>query len=316
MKLKILWAALLSIIFVVFLSYMLEWSHFALITDRIVIKHLCISFLFLLLANIARGLRFFTLDHMGNKLSHWIIINKIYNFATATLPGGVGEAVTAYLLKRVSLFNMLSAFRILILSRIMDLAAISGFLFFIAVLIDGNVYYRETSIWISGILLFFAIIAILPSTEDYVLQLTQKVSAKNRLIRLLHEKLGSLKEINAERVKGNSFWITLFQSLLVTVALAVSIHFVLLSFGTEFSLIQSFYCSGLLVIFQMVPIQGIAGIGTQPARWAIALKAAGYKSHDAVALGFVLHGTFYLFIALMGFSAILLWLAIHKTRIL
>ena len=102
MKKKILWAVLLSIIFVVILSYMLEWSHFALITDRLVIKYLCISFLFLFLGNIARAFRFFTLDHMENKLSYWIIINKIYNFTTATLPGGIGEAVTVYMLKRFS----------------------------------------------------------------------------------------------------------------------------------------------------------------------------------------------------------------------
>ena len=69
MKIKILWAVLLSIIFVVFLSYMLEWSHFALITERIIIKYVCSSFLFMLLANIARAFRFFALAHMGNKLS-------------------------------------------------------------------------------------------------------------------------------------------------------------------------------------------------------------------------------------------------------
>jgi O-antigen/teichoic acid export membrane protein len=123
----------------------------------------------------------------------------------------------------------------------MDLAGVSGFVFFVAVLIDGNVYYREKMIWVSTILLSIAIVAMLPSTERFLLKLINKLSDKNRFIRLMQDKLGVLKEINEEREMRKRFWTTLFHSILITVAIAVSVHFVLLSFRTDFTLIQMWY---------------------------------------------------------------------------
>jgi hypothetical protein len=63
----------------------------------------------------------------------------------------------------------------------------------------------------------------------------------------------------------------------------------------------------------MIPIQGFAGIGTQPARWLVALTVAGYNGPDAAALSIVLHATFYIFIAIMGLSAMLIWVMMRKT---
>jgi hypothetical protein len=98
------------------------------------------------------------------------------------------------------------------------------------------------------------------------------------------------------------------------IAGVVSVHLLLRSFGVDFSPLQSTYCYGVYMIFQIVPVQGIAGIGTQAAWWALALNAAGYHSNDLVALGFILHGSFYFFIAVIGLSALLLWLAGRKSR--
>ena len=92
------------------------------------------------------------------------------------------------------------------------------------------------------------------------------------------------------------------------------LHLVLQAFGIEFTLIQSAYCYGVYAIFQVVPVQGIAGIGTQAAWWAIALKAAGYHSSDVIALGFILYGIFYLFIAVMGIFSFLFWLIGKSAR--
>jgi hypothetical protein len=61
-----------------------------------------------------------------------------------------------------------------------------------------------------------------------------------------------------------------------------------------------------------VPVQGIAGIGTQPAWWALALNAAGYRSPDVIAFGIVLHGTFYVFIGAIGLSALFISLVSRK----
>jgi hypothetical protein len=87
----------------------------------------------------------------------------------------------------------------------------------------------------------------------------------------------------------------------------ILMHLILRSFGIDFTLSQSAYCFGVYAIFQIVPVQGIAGIGTQAAWFALALNAAGYRADDAIALGFVLHGTFYVFISSLGLFSLFVW---------
>ncbi len=106
--------------------------------------------------------------------------------------------------------------------------------------------------------------------------------------------------------------ITLFQSVVMMIGSVVSLHLALRAFGIDFILVQSFYCYGVYAIFQIVPVHGIAGIGTQAAWWTIALNAAGYKAPDAIAMGFILYGTFYFFIALIGLFSLLVWLKGRK----
>ena len=311
---KLLWAVFLSVAFMVLLLYVVDWTHFPSILNRVRINYLLVAFGVLLLANIIRSYRFYTLDHLEKKkLIPWIIINKLYNFLTATLPGGVGEAATAYMIKRYSFFNMLSAFRILLLSRVMDLIGILALLLFVATQISTDIHYKETVIWLSGALLFLSIATMVPATEHFILKLMQKLPGHNKVMKRMREKLGELLIISEEHRGRKTFSITLIQSALVITITAVSLHFISLSFESGFTLMQSFYCYAIYAILQLIPIQGIAGIGTQPARWVIALNMAGYNGDDAVALSIFFHITFYMFITIMGFAALSIWLFRRKT---
>jgi hypothetical protein len=99
-KKRLLWAIFFSICFMVFLLKRVDWKHFSLIAGRLDIKDLIIACIVYILANLVRTFRFCKLDHTDKKLIHWWNINQFYNFITATLPGGLGEAATAYALKR------------------------------------------------------------------------------------------------------------------------------------------------------------------------------------------------------------------------
>ena len=267
-----------------------------------------------MLGNLVRSFRFNKLDHTDKKLSHWWTINAFYNFITATLPGGAGEAATAYVLKRFSKLNTLGAIRILLLSRLMDLFALSA-LFFISTMLISNVTpYRETAIWISGALFLISSVALLRSSKQFAMRLLKKLPAKNAFIQRISDKLSELVKISEEQRRKNTFSITLFQSILMITGGIVSVHLLLRAFGVDFTPVQSAYCYGVYMIFQIIPVQGIAGIGTQAAWWALALKAAGYSAPNAIALGIVLHGAFYAFIAIIGVVSLLLWVT-NKIRI-
>jgi hypothetical protein len=307
-KKQLLWAVLFSTSFMAFLLRRIEWSDFSLIVERLNVIELFAAYGVFILANLIRALRFFKLDHMDNKLSHWWHINAFYNFITATLPGGAGEAATAFALKRFSKFNLLGALRILLISRLMDLFALSALFFLTAVQISNVTPYRETAILISGVLLFISFIALIPASERFILRLLQRLPGQSILVHMVSKKLSELLHMSEEQRNNHSFRITLFQSVLMMMTVMASVHLLLRSFGLDFTLLQSVYCFGVYAVFQTVPVQGIAGLGTQAAWWSLALNTAGYNASEAIAMGFILHGTFYLFVALLGLSSFLAWL--------
>jgi hypothetical protein len=313
-KKRLFLAILISTGFMFFLLAKVEWKHFYLIAGRLDVKKLITAYFVFLIGNLVRTFRFYKLDHLDKKLMHWWYLSVFYNFFTATLPGGTGEAATAYILKRFSKFNIIGALRILLLSRLLDILALSALLLIAAIMMRADASYREAAIWLSGSMLFLSSVAIIPASEKIVLRLLQKLPGQRTLIKKVCEKLSELIKISEEQRSNNYFGIILFQSVLMWIGAIVLMHLVLRSYEIDFTLIQSAYCFGVYAIFQIVPVQGIAGIGTQAAWFALALNAAGYQAHDAIALGFVLHGTFYLFIASMGFFSLLFWFKGRKKK--
>jgi hypothetical protein len=307
-KKRLLLAIFISVCFMVILLMKVDWEHFSLIAKRLKIKYILSSFCMFSFGNFIRTLRFRKLDHTSNKLLRWWNINALYNVVTATLPGGAGDAATAYILKRSSMFDILGAFRILLLSRLQDLFAISSLFFISACLISGGASYRDTAIWISGILSLISLIAFLPPGERFVLKLLKGLPGQNRLVRRVGEKLSELLIISEEQRSRKSSSITLFQSIVMTTAGILSVHLLLKSMGVDFLYVQSAYCYGVYMIFKIIPVQGIAGIGTQAAWWTLSLNIAGFHDPNAIALGFILYGVFYFFIAFWGLASLLFWL--------
>jgi uncharacterized protein (TIRG00374 family) len=303
---RFLFAIIVSVGLMIFLLTRVEMNQFYLIAGRLNKKWLIASCVTFMGGNLIRVFRFYHLDYTDNKLIRWWCINAFYNFITATLPGGAGEASTTYVLKRFAGFDLLRAVRMLILSRLMDLFALSSLFFISAILITNVTPYRETAVFMSGILFLVSSAALSPSAERLLMNILQKLATKYEIMQKISKKISALTDNIEEKRSNKMLGIALFQSAAMMIAGTVSVHLLLMSFGIDFTLIQSTYCYGIYMIFQIVPIHGIAGIGTQAAWWALALKSAGYYSSDAIALGIIMHGILYGFITLIGASALLL----------
>jgi uncharacterized membrane protein YbhN (UPF0104 family) len=297
-----------------FMLYRVDWKHFAAIAGRINKTDLLISFLLLALANLVRSFRFYQLDYMGHVMSLWWIMNQIYNFITATLPGGAGEAVTVYMLKRFSNFNILSAFRILLLTRFLDLAGFSALLLITALFMSAATPYREAALWLSGCVFILSVVLSHSKSERLIIRLLHHVPIRGRIMNKIFERLEEVYNASGDRLRGNFFIMTMLQSVLIIFIAALSVHFMLRALGTEFVLIQSLFCFGVYALFQMVPVQGIAGIGTQAAWWTLAITVSGYKASDAIAVGIILHGVFYVLIGILGLAGLLFWIMLKKNQ--
>jgi hypothetical protein len=196
----------------------------------------------------------------------------------------------------------------------MDLTGLSALLLVTAIRISETTPYRGIALWISGAVFIFSIIVAHPKSERFIIKLLRKMPVRVNLINRVCDRLEEVAAISDHRFSGAFYCITMLQSVLIIFSAALSVHYMLLSFGTGFTLTQSFYCYGVYALFQVVPVQGIAGIGTQAAWWSLALTIAGYKASDVIAMGIILHGTFYLLITIVGLSALFFWLLIRKSR--
>jgi hypothetical protein len=173
---------------------------------------------------------------------------------TSTLPGGAGETVTAYALKKFSKFNLMSAFRILILTRIMDLAGYSLLLLFTAILISETTPYRDAALLISGVLFIVSMIISHPRCERIIVKLFKKASFKGRIMNRIYERFEEINSMSATRISKSFFGVTMFQTMFMIICAAFEVHYMLKSFGAEFILIQSLYCfSVYTLLFRDLP---------------------------------------------------------------
>ena len=311
-KKQIIWATALSVMFLVPLIMMTDRSHIERVIHRVSFGYFFASFLVLFSANIVRSHRFVKLDHTsGQGLFNWWVINQVYNLATATLPGGTGEIATAYILRRFFSLTITAAMRIILLTRVMDLAWLCLLVLFSAVWIGAASHqYGITAIWISSVLFLVASGFLFNITERILFDLVEKILPSGyRITTRVRESVVSLREISQLQRSKGVYKFTIAQSVFVVLGAAISVHLMFVAVGVDFTYVQSFYCFGIYALFQLVPVQGIAGVGTQAAWWAIALKAAGCTDDDTISLGIILHAMFYVSIILMGMIAVLAWFA-------
>ena len=317
MKKSLIWAFIFSVAFFIPLYFLTDWWQLLHILQHVSTDYLLAGFVVFFLANVARAIRFRLLDRTQQPLLFWWVVNQAYNLMTATLPGGAGEAATVLALKRLSSYSIPGGIRVLLMTRVMDLAWFCVMLLQSLLFISGTVTYVQPVIVLASALLALTVVLLHPATEQYILRFAKRlVPASFPFAVKIHDNLELLHDL-AQQQRGESRHAkAIGLSFLVVYGAALSIHLTFLAFGIDFNLNQTLYCYGIYALFQLVPVQGIAGIGTQAAWWALALSAAGNLSDDFTALGFLLHATFYVFIAVLGFAAlvIFLYLAAKKSR--
>lgn len=308
---KITLSVLISIFVIVILSMFMEFDSIRGILQRMCLGELVVGFLFIILANIVRSMRFSTLEGGNNDLKKWLVVNQIYNLMTATFPGGIGELSTAWILKKISSFPFLVSVRMFFVTRVMDLLIFSIIMIVSVLCLRQHVNHFNLSLLVSVSFFVISIMSLTPSLERMFLIFSRSlVSGESKFTIKINDSIQSLIDVSNQDQYPKKLATSLIQSFFVVTGAALSTHFVIHSLGIVFLWQQSFYCFAIYALFQLVPIQGFAGIGTQAAWWAFALYSAGYQGSDSLEIGIVLHAVFYLFIAIMAFFACFIWFSL------
>lgn len=259
----------------------------------------------LALAGVVRALRLRILLARPLGLGETYAFNQIYNVVTATVPAGVGEAASAWLLRRALHVPLHAGLVALFVGRFLDLLVLLAL--FLGVLAAGVVPVEASG----GLILLAA--AMLGALLALGLA---HLASRGRLARVLERwslthpghaapwlLLRRLAGLLAESLRmvpaGRRAAIVVLLTLATQLPSLAALHTLLDGARQPLPYTAAIVCFVIYLLLRMLPLQGIAGIGTTAAWWAIALTMLGVPGSEATVVGAVLYVAFYVVLLLL-----------------
>lgn len=257
-------------------------------------------------AGVARALRLQALLPQRLALVDAYAFMQVYNVVTATVPTGLGEAASAWLMRRALNVPLHLGLVALFVGRFLDLLVLLGL--FLGVVLGGFVPLGEgrgpVIAAAAGLLALLAAVALVHSIgrdrvaarlEALARGIVPDVGARRTVRRGLLLACESLRLLP----QGGRALRLLFLTLVMQLVSLGALHALLGGAGLPVGFATALVCFVIYVLLRMLPFQGIAGIGTTAAWWAIALSMLGVPTREAATLGAVLYVAFYVLLVVL-----------------
>ena len=225
------------------------------------------------------------------------ILLFISGLSMEATPGGSGELIKSYYLKKKFGYPLAKTFPTVIMERLLDLTGIAGILLIVGVLLDN---YNIISLML-----------ILLSTLSLIFVSSKKKKLFNFLLSII-EKIPILKkqassfsesyQVFGELTSGKIMTKTLGLSFFVWMTDAIMIYFIFVGFNLNFDIIFStfsMYSSLLLGVLTMVP----AGIGVTEVSFVEILRGEGVDTATSTSLVILFRLVTIWFLTVLGFCA-------------
>jgi len=193
-------------------------------------------------------------------------------------PGGSGELIKSYYLKRRFDYPLAKTFPAVIIERLQDLTAVSGILLIIGLILDYNYIILLMTLLLSILLVIF-VSGKKKKLFSFLLSILHKIPIIKKYTASFSESYQMFGELtsfkNMTKTLGVSFfaWITD----------ALMIYFIFIGFGLDFDIIFStfaMYSSLLLGVLTMIP----AGVGVTEVSFVEILKSEGIDTAISTSL--------------------------------
>ena len=225
------------------------------------------------------------------------ILLFISGLSMIVTPGGSGELIKSYYLKKKFGYPLAKTFPTVIMERLLDLTGIAGILLIVGLLLDN---YNIISLML-----------ILLSTLSLIFVSSKKKKLFNFLLSII-EKIPILKkqassfsesyQVFGELTSGKIMTKTLGLSFFVWMTDAIMIYFIFVGFNLNFDIIFStfsMYSSLLLGVLTMVP----AGVGVTEVSFVEILRGEGIDIATSTSLVILFRLVTIWFLTVLGFCA-------------
>ena len=301
---KIILGAIITIILSYFLLNQINIKDIKILIDNISINYIILGLGLYTFSNILRALR---LKLMLKEITvkRLIPIVFLHNMFNQLLPAKIGEISFLYLTKKEKNSKLEDNLSSLVIVRIFDfIIMLLMFLTSIFLLKDlPSIFYNL--FWIVLVILLVSVtsIFILKKLDDLF---------PNVLIRLLN-KLMPNKHKEKASIFLKSFLFSLkntinrknfIQVLTITITIWImaymAVYSILLSIGIDIGLAKVIIGSTFLVITTLLPIQGLAGLGSAEGFWTLGYVLLGVSKDIAIISGFTVHLTQIIYFLILG----------------
>ena len=225
------------------------------------------------------------------------ILLFISGLSMIVTPGGSGELIKSYYLKKKFGYPLAKTFPTVIMERLLDLTGIAGILLIVGLLLDNYSIISLMLILLSTLSLIFAS-GKKKKLFNFLLSIIEKIP-------ILKKQASSFSEsyqVFGELTSGKIMTKTLGLSFFVWMTDAIMIYFIFIGFNLNFDIIFStfsMYSSLLLGVLTMIP----AGIGVTEVSFVEILRGEGVDTATSTSLVILFRLVTIWFLTVLGFCA-------------
>ena len=286
------------VFYVIFIAYN-DFQEFSINISQFEFSYLPIILAFVFLGIIIKSLRQQLLyKQIDVSISFKTgILLYISGLSMNVTPGGSGELIKSYYLKKNFGYSIAKTFPTVIMERLLDLTAISGVLLIVGLILDNY------NIVLLMLLLLFIVSLIFVSGKkkklfNFLLSILEKIPILKKQAASFSESYQVFGELTSAKIMTK----TLGLSFLVWITDAIMVYFIFIGFNLNFDIIFStfsMYSSLLLGVLTMIP----AGVGVTEVSFVEILKGEGVDTAVSTSLVILFRLVTIWFLTALGFCA-------------
>jgi len=284
--------------YVIFIAYS-DFQEFSINISEFEFSYLPIILGFVLFGVIIRSLRQQLLyKQIGVSISYKTgILLYISGLSMIVTPGGSGELIKSYYLKKNFGYPLAKTFPTVIMERLLDLAGISVILLIVGLLLDNyNV------ILLMLLLLSILSLIFVSGKKEKLFSILLSIIEKIPILKKQSSSFSESYQVFGELTSAKIMTKTLGISFFVWMTDAIMIYFIFMGFNLNFDIIFStfsMYGSLLLGVLTMVP----AGIGVTEVSFVEILRGEGVDTATSTSLVILFRLVTIWFLTVLGFCA-------------
>ena len=286
------------IFYVIFIAYS-DFQEFSINISQFEFSYLPIILALVFLGILIRGTR---QQLLYKQIEVYIsfktgILLYISGLSMLVTPGGAGELIKSYYLKKNFGYSLAKTFPVVIMERLLDLAGIAGVLLIVGLLLDNYNLILLMLLLLSTVSLIFV-----SGKKEKLFNLLLSILKKIPILKKQAASFSESYQVFSELTSSKIMTKTLGLSFFVWMTDAIMVYFIFIGFNLNFDIIFStfsMYGSLLLGVLTMLP----AGVGVTEVSFVEILKSEGVDTATSTSLVILFRLVTIWFLTGLGFCA-------------